>query len=640
MDNIRVAARVRPFNERERNEKASVRWEVNEKDNTMSEKRACVSSSMATYVFDRVYNMDATNFSIFTEFVQPIVASVVKGFHGTIFAYGQTSSGKTHTMMGSPDNPGIIPLSLKYIFASIHRNPTREFLLRVSYIEIYNEVITDLLQPSKTNLKIKENTQKEVIVECSEKCLSSVKMALELIAEGEKNRHFGETLMNEKSSRSHTVFTIIVESREATGDGDQDYERAVQVAKLNLVDLAGSERVSQTGSEGIRLKEGGFINRSLFHLGNVIHKLSERDGGHVPFRESKLTRLLQTSLGGNAHTRIICNITATAVEETHSTLKFASRAKTIENNPHVNEVLSDGALLQRYRTQITDLQRQLQETGIGELRSENERLALEAQQSSEERVQLTSKIRQLERFVLTCSRETRHQLKSKSKAALRRQTVCPSVLSRNLADDMYLEPVEEDEEQDSWFLPSKISIERDIYSDERRVTGSSTPQLKNVTSFSPVDAVLMSSGSANSSHSVAELEQKITTLQEKLDNKDSELMAMLNKQCAEKEQLHNELDMSKKELARTALQSKALMAKNTELEKKLNSCVEANKAENEELVALRNRVKITEKENAHLTEAKDHLEKQLSPVQKKCDEMEDDLQKSRRLQVQVQSWNK
>ena len=130
MDNFRVAVRVRPFNERERSEKASLRWNINVEDNALSEK----SGPSSTYVFDRVYDMDATNLSIFSDFAQPIVASVVEGFHGTIFAYGQTSSGKTYTMMDNQESPGIITLSLKYIFASIRRNPTREFLLRVSYI--------------------------------------------------------------------------------------------------------------------------------------------------------------------------------------------------------------------------------------------------------------------------------------------------------------------------------------------------------------------------------------------------------------------------------------------------------------------------------------------------------------------------
>ncbi|KAK3699582.1 hypothetical protein QZH41_014293, partial [Actinostola sp. cb2023] len=273
----------------------------------------------------------------------------------TIFAYGQTSSGKTHTMMGDRHSPGIIPHVINDIFEYMNEDYTREYLLVVTYMEIYNENITDLLNPSNKNLKIHENSKKEVFVgEVTQQPVSGSSQVFGLMSEGEKNRHFGETNMNEKSSRSHTIFCIVsieqsllhiflmyctvlfhysshIESRERAVSGDESMESderkeeeedigAVRVSKLNLVDLAGSERVSSTGAEGQRLKEGAHINKSLFTLGSVIAKLSEGES-FIPFRDSKLTRILQSSLGGNAKTAILCTVTPVSVEETISTLK-------------------------------------------------------------------------------------------------------------------------------------------------------------------------------------------------------------------------------------------------------------------------------------------------------------------------------
>ncbi|KAI8902036.1 P-loop containing nucleoside triphosphate hydrolase protein [Globomyces pollinis-pini] len=256
---------------------------------------------------------------------------------GTIFAYGQTSSGKTHTMFGHKDEPGIMPLATTHIFRHILKTVNREFLVRVSYVEIYNEVIKDLLKPENDNLKIHQNPNGEIFVgDLSEHVVSSVANVESLMMLGDSNRHTGETYMNDESSRSHTIFRMTIESREKNSVG------AVKVSVLNLVDLAGSERVGHTGAEGIRLKEGGHINKSLLALGTVIGRLSEgKDTGHIPYRDSKLTRILQSSLGGNARTSIICTVTPAMlhIDETITTLRFANRAKCIQNRPQVNEVI-------------------------------------------------------------------------------------------------------------------------------------------------------------------------------------------------------------------------------------------------------------------------------------------------------------
>eukprot|EP00062_Callorhinchus_milii_P021417 gi/632978127/ref/XP_007905732.1/ PREDICTED: centromere-associated protein E-like [Callorhinchus milii] len=271
-------------------------------------------------------------------------------------------------MMGSKLSPGIIPLTVHKLFKVIEGVPNREFLLRVSYMEIYNENVTDLLVKQKGKpLEIREDIQRTVYVaDLNEEVVATFEDAMAWLRKGEKNRHYGETKMNEHSSRSHTIFRMILESREKNdGSMPESIDEAVKVAHLNLVDLAGSERASQTGAEGVRLKEGCNINRSLFVLGQVIKKLSDgQTGGFINYRDSKITRILQNSLGGNAKTVIICTITTDALEETVSTLQFASTAKFMKNTPHVNEVLDDQAMLKRYRKEIMDLKNRLEKNQI------------------------------------------------------------------------------------------------------------------------------------------------------------------------------------------------------------------------------------------------------------------------------------
>ncbi|KAH0615891.1 hypothetical protein JD844_026494 [Phrynosoma platyrhinos] len=238
-------------------------------------------------------------------------------------------------MLGTRDCPGVLPMAIHDVFNTICKIPDREFLLRISYMEIHNETIQDLLCSNirkKKPLVVREDINRTIYVEdLSEEVVVSPEQVLSWLQKGEKNRHYGETKMNERSSRSHTIFRMIIESKEKD-TSSSSYEGAVMVSHLNLVDLAGSERASQTGSEGIRFKEGCNINRSL---------------GFINYRDSKLTRILQNSLGGNAKTVIICTITPVSLEETLSTLQFASTAKKMKNTPKVNEVLDDDALLKR-----------------------------------------------------------------------------------------------------------------------------------------------------------------------------------------------------------------------------------------------------------------------------------------------------
>ncbi|XP_064604029.1 centromere-associated protein E-like [Liolophura sinensis] len=357
-DGIKVAIRMRPLIQRERqSEQGQSRWQV--QDNTVSQLDE-KGHSAASYTFDRVFDECDTTNDLYGEIVAPIVSSAMAGFHGTVFAYGQTSSGKTFTMVGSKLQPGIIPFAIDAVFDAIQNTPEREFLLRASYLEIYNEKISDLLSPEEKNLKIQlDQNSQPTVPNLTERILTCSENALDILKEGNARKRVGETTQNEKSSRSHCIYKMVIESRERIDDFQRSGEEAVMVSHLNFVDLAGSEKAGENSGE--RLKEGCAINRSLFCLSNVISKLSEGPGGQdfINYRDSKLTRILQNALGGNSKTAIICTATPASLEETHSTLRFASRAKVIKNKPLVNEVLSDAALIKRYKKEIDRLKKQL-----------------------------------------------------------------------------------------------------------------------------------------------------------------------------------------------------------------------------------------------------------------------------------------
>jgi len=357
-DLIKVVVRVRKLINRERNE--------NKVFTVQDSQEVVQKDTDKTWRFDRVYSQVDDNQAVYQGTAQNIIESAVQGYNSTIFAYGQTSSGKTHTMMGTDDEPGIIPLAVDHLFYAIDESPDREFLMQVSYLEIYNETILDLLcEPSKrkqSNLRIRENETGNVFVEgLEEAVVSSPEEVINLMRRGEKNRHYGETNMNARSSRSHTIFRIIVESK--LRSDEEDDGSVITVSHLNLVDLAGSEKAGQTGARGAMLKEGCNINGSLMILGQVIQKLSSASPGFVNFRDSKLTRILQNSLGGNARTAIIATVTpaAMSVDQTISTLRFAHTAKTIQQHAEVNEVMDDQARINRMKSEMEALKKKLEE---------------------------------------------------------------------------------------------------------------------------------------------------------------------------------------------------------------------------------------------------------------------------------------
>uniref|UniRef100_A0A671SFH7 Kinesin-like protein n=1 Tax=Sinocyclocheilus anshuiensis TaxID=1608454 RepID=A0A671SFH7_9TELE len=287
------------------------------------------------YVFDKVFPTNCTQEQVYNTCAKQIVKDVLDGYNGTIFAYGQTSSGKTYTMEGKlhdPDKRGIIPRIAEDIFNHIYTmDENLEFHIKVSYFEIYMDKIRDLLDVSKTHLSVHEDKNRVPYVKgCTECFVSSPEEVMDVIDEGKSNRHVAVTNMNEHSSRSHSIFLINIK---------QEHVETEQklCGKLYLVDLAGSEKVSKTGAEGAILDEAKNINKSLSALGNVISALAEGTT-HVPYRDSKMTRILQDSLGGNCRTTmfICCSPSAFNDAETKSTLMFGQRAKTIKNTASVN----------------------------------------------------------------------------------------------------------------------------------------------------------------------------------------------------------------------------------------------------------------------------------------------------------------
>uniref|UniRef100_A0A7S4V310 Kinesin-like protein n=1 Tax=Alexandrium monilatum TaxID=311494 RepID=A0A7S4V310_9DINO len=333
-ESIKVCCRFRPQNQMERENHGKICVEVPDTNPSTS---VYVPNGDLTFVYDRVFPWDASQKEVYDYAAMPIINSVLRGFNGTVFAYGQTSSGKTYTMEG-PDiedkvYQGVIPRMVWSIFNGIfHADENIEFLVRVSIVEIYNERIRDLLDPKKDNLKVHEDKARGVFIgEVTETYVSCEQEIFDAMRAGHFNRAMAVTNMNEHSSRSHLVFMLTIEQKDL-------HDRSVKVGKLHLVDLAGSEKVAKTGASGERLDEAKNINRSLSALGNVINALTDKKSTHVPYRDSKLTRVLQESLGGNAKTSLIitCSPSNFNEQETISTLRFGQRAKMIKNVVKVN----------------------------------------------------------------------------------------------------------------------------------------------------------------------------------------------------------------------------------------------------------------------------------------------------------------
>ena len=361
-----------------------------------------------SWSFDYVFGPTVSTSQIFDDLAMPVVEKAMDGFNGTIFAYGQTAAGKTFSMFGNEGNPGITTRAVYALFDKVKESKFSEYMIRGSYIELYNEDIKDLLfsdpnaagshesQGANVVMRIAEDPKTGPFVKGAvERVVERPEQILDLVKFGEKNRHYGATHMNERSSRSHVILRLVirrgfvsggggggkvvtqsaalaaaansVEANTITAQGNLWHTNPKipqRVSSLNFVDLAGSEKAKKTGATGAQLRESNAINKSLLTLGSVINRLSDGSPGqHVPYRDSKLTHLLSASLGGNASTAMLACISPTDYnrEETQSTLRYASRAKKIVNVAEMNEVDNLESFMDSYWNEVDALRRQVVE---------------------------------------------------------------------------------------------------------------------------------------------------------------------------------------------------------------------------------------------------------------------------------------
>mmetsp|Transcript_27992 Transcript_27992/g.39814 ORF Transcript_27992/g.39814 Transcript_27992/m.39814 type:complete len:989 (+) Transcript_27992:106-3072(+) len=335
--NVRVICRVRPVNKKELLAGGILCVKHSDTDIEVA-----VEEGLYNFSFDRVFGDKSNQVEVFNDTAHPLIKDVLSGYNATIFAYGQTGTGKTHTMEGdihSETAKGIIPRTVEALFDGVtDADENIEFMFKVSYVEIYLEKIRDLLDENhvKNNLTVREDKIKGIyIAGVTEEYVTSVEELLGIMSVGASNRAVAATGMNEGSSRSHSVFTITVSQKDIITN-------ATKSGKLVLVDLAGSEMVRKSNASGQQLEEAKTINKSLSALGQVINALTDEKQTHVPYRDSKLTRVLQDSLGGNSKTVLIVAISPSSYNgnETVSTLRFGMRAKSIENKVQVNQTRS------------------------------------------------------------------------------------------------------------------------------------------------------------------------------------------------------------------------------------------------------------------------------------------------------------
>ncbi|XP_010687583.2 kinesin-like protein KIN-7B [Beta vulgaris subsp. vulgaris] len=350
-EKILVMVRVRPLSSREQAMYDLIALDCPD-DQSVVFKNPNDERPSSSFTFDRVFSPTCVTAKVYEGGARDVALSALTGINATIFAYGQTSSGKTFTMRG------ITEYAIEDIYQYMHNHPERDFSLKISALEIYNETVVDLLNRSSGPLRLLDDPEKGTIVEkLVEEVIKNSQHLQHLIGICEAQRQVGETALNDKSSRSHQIVRLTIESRLK-----ENSSRVKSfVASLNLVDLAGSERASQTKSAGLRLKEGSHINRSLLTLTQVIRKLSGGKRTHIPYRESKLTRILQSSLGGNARTAIICTLSPALshVEQSRNTLSFATSAKEVTNTTRVNVVVSDQQMVKHLQQEVTRLEAEL-----------------------------------------------------------------------------------------------------------------------------------------------------------------------------------------------------------------------------------------------------------------------------------------
>nr|XP_058148454.1 kinesin-like protein KIF19 [Dasypus novemcinctus] len=367
---LTVALRIRPLNDTELDEGASIiAHKVGEQMVVLMDPGEDAEDALRThrsrektFIFDTVFDQHASQEEVFCATTQHLVEGVISGYNATVFAYGPSGAGKTHTMLGLDAEPGIYLQALAHLFRAIEQSRGAvDYRVSMSYLEIYNEVIRDLLNPSSGFLDLREDSRGSIqIAGITEASTSNAQEIMQLLTKGNRQRTQEPTATNKTSSRSHAVLQVTVRQ---WGRG-ADLAEEARIGRLFMVDLAGSERASQAQNQGKRRKEGAHINRSLLALGNCINALSEKGGSraqYVNFRDSKLTRLLKDALGGNSRTVMIAHISpaSSSFEESRSTLVYAYRAKTIKTRVKRN-LLNASYHIAQYTDVISDLRREIE----------------------------------------------------------------------------------------------------------------------------------------------------------------------------------------------------------------------------------------------------------------------------------------
>ncbi|GIL83344.1 hypothetical protein Vretifemale_12169 [Volvox reticuliferus] len=429
-EKVWVGVRIRPLLPQEKDAKETVAWTATSQGTLtcLTEEKNVYQQS--SYQYDKVFGESTSSEEVYAAAAQPMVRSAMKGYNCTLFAYGQTGSGKTTTMRS------VMQHAAKDVFEYIARSRDREFVLKMCAIEVYNEVVHDLFVDVDTSLKISDDKDRgPIVVDLTEQSIESEEHLRKMLKAVESRRQVRETKMNQKSSRSHLVVRLYVESRPAPISGEEEDDdlmsddssacgersslrgcdglkaQAPVLSTINFVDLAGSERLSQAGMvddmdrEKLRQKEASNINVSLLTLGKVIRALGKR-GEHVPYRESNLTRILQPSLSGNSRMAIVCTLSPASgsVDNSRAALHFANHAKAVTMRPVMNEVRSEQALIHKMEAEIMELRRKLNQSGNKQLLAEKDAQikAKEDQmrQALQEHQALKRRLAQMEKFII------------------------------------------------------------------------------------------------------------------------------------------------------------------------------------------------------------------------------------------------
>eukprot|EP00884_Botryococcus_braunii_P012461 jgi/Botrbrau1/21215/Bobra.39_2s0016.1 len=609
VDNIKVIIRIRPRSFAEREEA-----ERDPKSGISCLNRLSITTlSVATphhephsYTFDHIADELTAQEDMFCLVGAPVIENVMAGFNSSIFAYGQTGSGKTHTILGQPCDPdqrGLAPRMLERLFQRISEEEDRSgrdvrYSCRCSFLEIYNESISDLLNTSAVNLQLREDVKRGCYVDgLSDHIVLNQDDAMALILRGAENRRVSETRMNRESSRSHSVFTCTLESSTRSASGIT----SIRFSRLNIIDLAGSERNKTSGATGDHFREACLINRSLTTLGRVIMELVEaqrqqRKASHIPYRDSRLTFLLQDSLGGNAKTVVIANVSpaASSACETNSTLQFASRAKYIRNKAVVNEdTQGDMDLLRR------EIQRLTRELEI--VHSESREPLL--RENHELRCQLDE--------MHIKSRDSSEQVAKSTAELIAIQT------ELRLAEPR-LRQLEMEKETATTQASAMAGVLRDI---QQALSVSCTPwEDLDVEAFKVESGCLMDKLlSEQSTHAQVLLDlehctQKVVLVEERLASSEAHSNAILEEHAAREEGLRQEIQSLRDELLATEGANDALLSR-------LQAAQERMKAIAEDADALRSEMaRAREAEQAAATEARTAYANALAATQEAATE--------------------